>query len=141
MLIDPTGIYEKGNVAWIEKVIIKEKDEDQKEYLRRWAKEDRISNPLKHKDRELRRMFGITLKDYQEMLDNQNGRCTICGELEEDYNQNGHKFSMAVDHCHKTGKVRSLLCGRCNKSLGGFKDSQELLIKAIEYLKQYQPTT
>ena len=140
-LMNQKGIYEKGNVAWVKKTIIKEKTETQKEYLKRWAKEDRINHPLKHKDRSLRKSFGISLEVYQGMFKDQDGKCAICGKQEEEYNQNGHKFSMAVDHCHETGEIRALLCRKCNTGLGSFNDSQELLTKAIDYLKQYQPIT
>lgn len=137
-LMDSKGIYEKGNVAWIKKVTKKERNETQKEYLNRWAREDRINHPLKHKDRSLRKQFGIGLEEYQKKVEEQNGKCSICGEEESNYNKNGHKISLSVDHCHKTGTIRSLLCKKCNTGLGSFKDSQELLLKAIEYLKKYE---
>lgn len=137
-LLDKNGIYEKGNVEWIEKTIIKKKSETQKEYMRRFAREDRINHPLKHKDRQLRKNFKITLDDYNNILMSQNGKCAICCKDETEYNKNGHKFSLSVDHCHTTGKIRGILCGHCNKSLGGFKDSIELLEKAIEYLKKHK---
>ena len=55
----------------------------------------------------------------------------ICKAPETLQNKN-----LAVDHCHKTGKVRGLLCSKCNKGLGLFKDSKELLTTAIEYLEE-----
>ena len=75
------------------------------------------------------------------MLEKQNGVCKICGD-KETTSENGVTRRLAVDHCHSTGKVRGLLCGKCNKSLGGFKDSKELLLKVINYLedkKEFKP--
>jgi hypothetical protein len=80
------------------------------------------------KRRELRSKYGIGLRDYKRMLEDQNDRCAICeGEC-----QSGN--SLAVDHCHSTGDVRGLLCSNCNKGLGHFKDSPILLREAIAYL-------
>lgn len=77
------------------------------------------------------RRYGITLAQYNEMLESQGGVCYIC----KGACPTGRR--LAVDHCHTTGKVRSLLCTQCNKGLGNFKDNSDLLEKAIEYLKQH----
>lgn len=61
-----------------------------------------------------------------------NGLCDICGEESKDL---VHP-ELHLDHCHATGNVRGRLCNRCNAGLGQFRDSPELLIRAIEYLKQ-----
>lgn len=74
------------------------------------------------------RVFGLTPEDYQEMLAQQNNVCAICGR--RDRNK-----SLAVDHNHTTGKVRGLLCGRCNTGLGQFQDDIRLLASAIVYLE------
>jgi protein-arginine kinase activator protein McsA len=55
------------------------------------------------------------------------GKCNICNKKEK---------KLHVDHCHKTKKVRGLLCGSCNKGLGLFKDDKESLLEAAEYLKR-----
>jgi hypothetical protein len=71
------------------------------------------------------------------MLVNQNYVCAICGESETCKDSRINKpRSLAVDHCHQSGKVRGLLCTTCNKSLGGFKDNSVLLQKAINYLSK-----
>lgn len=77
--------------------------------------------------------YGITLKDYDELLQKQNGKCAICQQIEIKKNQHG-LVSLAVDHDHKTGKVRGLLCSKCNCLLGYAKDSIINLKKAIDYL-------
>jgi hypothetical protein len=55
-------------------------------------------------------------------------RCEICDR----------KQKLEVDHCHKSGKVRGLICGRCNRALGSFKDSYELVKKGLEYLEKWE---
>lgn len=66
----------------------------------------------------LRRNFGITLEQYTEMLVKQGGVCAVCGGLNPTPTRR-----LAVDHDHKTGKIRGLLCGPCNLHLGKFEDS------------------
>lgn len=60
------------------------------------------------------RSFGLTVEQYQQMVENQNYVCLLCGREERDSN----RTRLAVDHCHETGKVRGLLCGLCNRQLG-----------------------
>lgn len=67
---------------------------------------------------------------YQRMLESQNGGCDICGTLEKDRR-------LSVDHCHVTGKIRALLCRRCNTGIGFFQEDIDLLEKAIQYLKHH----
>ena len=83
--------------------------------------------------RVLKKQYGITLETYRIMLENQNYSCAICGEKEKVVGR-----SLAVDHCHNSGKVRQLLCGNCNQALGKFKDSPELLEKAKAYLIKHK---
>ena len=85
----------------------------------------------RHKDSALRRKFGITHDEYDLMLLKQDNECAICRRKP----RNGEK-SLVVDHDHKTGVVRGLLCGKCNTSLGTFGDSIEGLERAITYLKE-----
>ena len=76
------------------------------------------------------RRYGITIKDYDKMYEDQNGKCAICKK------EKTIKNNFYVDHCHKTKKVRGLLCMRCNSGIGYFKDNTQLMKKAIEYLKE-----
>ncbi len=82
------------------------------------------------------RKFGITSLDYELLHKNQDGKCAICGlpEMVNDKNKNTPR-ALAVDHCHKSTKVRGLLCTKCNNAIGGFKDNIEILKKAILYLQ------
>lgn len=78
----------------------------------------------------LKKNFGITIEQYDAMLKEQNGVCAICG------NKCKSGRRLAVDHCHKTGLNRGLLCANCNRGLGLFSDSTKLLIAAIKYLQR-----
>lgn len=78
--------------------------------------------------------YGLTKDDYNELLNKQNGVCVICKEV-NNKEIKGTAVNLAVDHCHKTGKIRGLLCNNCNSGLGFFKDNIELLNEAISYLK------
>lgn len=68
--------------------------------------------------------YGITPGEYIDMLLDQDKRCAICNT--RDY--------LVIDHCHATGKVRGLLCNKCNLGLGLFKDNVDSLQNAIKYL-------
>ncbi len=83
----------------------------------------------RRKNRLLKKNFNITLNDYKKMLSDQNNLCKICNNIDP-------YRSLAVDHCHKTNKIRGLLCHKCNTSLGHFNDSIEILESAIKYLKE-----
>lgn len=85
------------------------------------------NNKIKIKDRDLKRNYNISLEDYNFLLKEQNNKCFVCKSQEVD------KKSLAVDHCHKTGKIRSLLCRRCNTILGLVEENSNLL----DLLKQY----
>lgn len=92
----------------------------------------RAANRKEKKAYAWKRKYGLSPEAYQLMLLEQKNACGIC-------NENFSKYPN-VDHCHKTGEVRGLLCGNCNKALGGFKDSLEILGRAKEYLvNQRQP--
>jgi len=106
-----------------------------KEYQKQWI----AANPLKAKAYDLKKKFGITLEEYVEIYDKQDGRCDICGNEFASYAKNttGIK-TLAVDHCHDTNKIRGLLCGSCNIGIGMFKDNPDVLNRAIEYLKKHK---
>lgn len=79
------------------------------------------------------------LASYQELLLEQNSVCRICKEPEKVYKKKGVQ-SLSVDHNHITGKVRGLLCFRCNRGIGLFKENRETFKSAMEYLEMYEPT-
>jgi Recombination endonuclease VII len=100
-----------------------------------------LSNPknaIKLQETSWKRLNIIfTVNDYNTMLEKQNGVCAACHKPETrvDY-RNGKVSKLAVDHCHKTGKVRGLLCHKCNSGIGLFNENIELMLKALEYLKR-----
>ena len=73
----------------------------------------------------------IPSAEYKQLLESQNNKCAICG-IEGGENNRGDK--LAVDHCHDSGKIRGLLCHKCNTALGLLKDSKDYLQSAIAYL-------
>lgn len=94
---------------------------------------------LKDKVRTLYKKYGMTLDDYEKKFNDQNGVCDICGRPEVSIDKRNKTVrALAVDHCHKTGKVRALLCQKCNTALGKFNDDPQLLRKAAEYLEKHQ---
>ena len=95
------------------------------------AKAWKEDNPDKALDSYLKRRYGITLVDYTTIEAEQKFKCKICRT--SDFSE-GRGSRMVVDHCHKTGEVRGLLCHSCNVGLGNFKDDPRVLKKAIKYL-------
>ncbi len=85
---------------------------------------------VKRTDYNLKKAYGLNSEQYQKKLEYQNYGCALCGTPQS-------TKALAVDHCHTTGKIRSLLCTLCNTGLGMFKDNPELLIKAADYLKEH----
>jgi hypothetical protein len=81
---------------------------------------------LATREENLRFRYGIGVEDYEEMYKNQKGKCAICRKK---------KKKLDVDHCHRTGKIRGLLCNSCNQGLGLFKDDEKIMKQAANYLK------
>lgn len=75
--------------------------------------------------------YGLSIEDYQELLQKQNSICPICKRTLIDRQNMPH-----VDHDHTTNKIRGILCGNCNMGLGNFKDNIESLKRAIKYLEE-----
>lgn len=105
----------------------------------KWTKSHRIKHGRNdtsevYRRGNLKRKYGISLEDYDDMLASQDGVCAICGEVET-RKRMGKVLPLAVDHCHDGGHIRGLLCGACNMGLGSFKDSIDVMMSAIEYIK------
>ena len=79
----------------------------------------------------LNRLYGLTVDEYEQMYAEANGCCQVCGISEEE-----HGKRLAVDHCHSTGKVRGLLCSKCNTALGQLDDSLKRIAELYSYLKE-----
>lgn len=118
--------------------------ETHRELLREAQQKYREANPEKiresnrrysgtHRDpetlskRNLKQHYGVTDEEAARLLtERQTGVCTICGEVRG-------KVGLVVDHDHKTGKVRGVICGKCNSGLGFFADNSEWLRRAADY--------
>ena len=81
----------------------------------------------------LKKLYGLSERQYQKILIAQNGVCSVCG-LPETHTCKGKVIKLAVDHCHKTNKVRGLLCKKCNVALGLLGDNLDVLASASSYL-------
>lgn len=81
------------------------------------------------------RTFGISREQYDELLALQHGVCAICKQPETAKSRSGGSKSLGVDHDHETGRIRGLLCYRCNVALGYLKDDEGLLLAAAAYLR------
>jgi|GEM_PF-1161499 hypothetical protein len=90
------------------------------------------SSGLSSWDRRIKRLYGLSAIEYQEMLKHQKGGCGICGQDVEE--AEGRRY--AVDHDHNTGAVRGLLCAKCNQAIGLFKDDIPRMQSAIDYLRR-----
>jgi hypothetical protein len=83
------------------------------------------------RDGQIKATYGITGAQYDELFESQNGCCAICDEQASQL----PRKRLFVDHCHTTGEVRGLLCQHCNFVLGHARDNQDVLLNAIQYLK------
>lgn len=83
----------------------------------------------------LKKLFGIDKDTYEKMVVQQDRRCGICQETPKFNTPKGRQKRLAVDHCHKSGKIRGLLCGRCNPFLGFMDDSVISIIRMIDYVE------
>lgn len=98
------------------------------EYKRRWNAKNKDKVDFYSLKSRLSIKYNISVVDYNDLLNSQGHACKLCG------GKNAKSRSLAVDHCHKTGKVRGLLCTWCNVGIGMFKDNPDLMRSAIEYL-------
>ena len=116
-----------------------EKSDEIKAYVKRWQQENAeyVRAYRKRRRQEIRglgrnaylkRVFGITLEDFEAMLSAQGGGCAICGRAAPE------GTSLHVDHDHETGVVRGLLCFTCNGALGMFTENEEYLARATDYV-------
>lgn len=138
---------------------------DKKTGRRAWERADYAKNPDKYRrrsrlarangsfkrwyamnkeadwERSLKRRYGITAAEYQRLYEAQDGVCAICEEPETAKGRGGEIKRLAVDHCHKTGRVRSLLCDACNRLLGYAREDHVVLRRAISYLNHHSDAT
>ena len=85
-------------------------------------------NPEHERRHSLKRKYGLTVEEYEMMLNEQEGVCAICRKPPTKDRR------LAVDHCHKAGHIRGLLCTRCNVALGLFDEDAGRVLRAYDYL-------
>lgn len=105
--------------------------EARKKYKRQHYQENKTKVLARAMKQQYLKRYGVTPEDWDRMYLEQDGCCKIC-----DAHQSVLSKRLSVDHCHETGKIRGLLCMRCNAGLGNFRDDPELLVAAINYLKE-----
>ena len=140
--IDKAKPMSPENFEWVSNNRWPSRPEDKKKKAREYQNKYRrsVSGKIKIKNTYLKKYFGITIDDYQSMLEKQKYVCAICCEREVEVNHKTNNINdLSVDHCHSTGKVRGLLCTKCNQGLGCFKDSKDLLRRASDYLNNTGP--
>jgi hypothetical protein len=106
--------------------------------MRRWRTKNRQRYLDGMRASDLKRRLGMTTEQYDAMLAAQDGTCAICGRPETMIHRVGRVPRLAVDHDHKTGVVRGLLCGNCNHGLGKFQDDPARLRAAADYIERHR---
>lgn len=130
--LDNSKPYSKNNICWVSIKKLVSGPGAAAKRQKEWRKE----NPRAAKAHEVKRYYGIGIEEYEALLDRQDHKCAICKQQESSLQNSGKPFSLAVDHCHDSKKVRGLLCSRCNRGIGIFKDNIATLLSAVEYLKK-----
>lgn len=122
------------NFKWQEHLKRKE-GESKKDWWARKRAARIAANPSMESDRNIKRKYNLTREQYNEKLKNQNFACAICEQNETSVDaRTGTIKGLAVDHNHKTGKIRDLLCWRCNGTIGKINENLDLLEKMKAYL-------
>lgn len=91
------------------------------------------NNPAQYRELNLKYRFGITTEIYNNILEKQDNSCAICKKHKDNFN-----YFLVVDHCHKTGNIRGILCRKCNLGIGHLNDNIDILKNSIFYLEQFK---
>ena len=105
---------------------------ERKRYHQQYGKRKKKSIKKRFRRWYYEKTYGVTLEWYNETSKKQNGRCIICnGKPKASHGR------LSVDHCHTSGTVRGLVCGRCNLAIGLIDDNWETASKMAKYLKKW----
>lgn len=105
-------------------------------YMSKWSKQ--AYTTAKGRKANLRYNYGITPTEYRALFEAQQGKCAICGRPETSIDDRTKQVKyLHVDHCHTTGKVRSLLCAECNAALGQMHDDPERIRLLLAYAEAH----
>jgi len=127
--------YRKKNPGYSAAYSRKWRSENRERYLaslRDQYRKNTQKDPLWNFRRNIRKDYGISVEQYDTMYRAQNGVCAICSGL----NLSGRR--LAVDHDHATGKIRGLLCSRCNSAIGLARENKDILKQALSYLEKHE---
>lgn len=92
-----------------------------------WSKSYAHKNPERIRAAQRKHRYGMPPSEFNQLFTAQSGRCAICGS----------PSALDVDHCHRSGKIRGLLCRQCNQAIGLFRESTKLLESAKRYLNKF----
>lgn len=101
------------------------------EYHKQWTKQNPEKRKKIKRKYDLKKSYGMTQEQYDNMLVKQQGLCAICNKQQKAISRR-----LDIDHCHKTGKIRGLLCSKCNTALGLLNEDVEVFNKAVSYLSR-----
>ena len=128
---ETTIIARRKTKQFCDPCLLKRQNEQQSKVDARYYQKNREKAIMTSQETNMKKKYGIGWKEYERMLDEQNGVCKICSKPETSKNIK----RLSIDHNHTTGKVRGLLCRKCNSAIGYFNDNITYLQKAIEYVK------
>lgn len=132
------GPFGPNNFVWRENLKQKDGESNKDWWARKWQAR-RAANPSAENDRGLKRKFGLTREQYNEILKSQNYVCAICKQKETSICGNSGSIKrLAVDHCHSSLKIRGLLCWRCNGTIGKVEEDLELFDKMKAYIIKHK---
>ena len=118
-----------------------EDNKEQRQKYRDGRKEETKRYTAQNKDKQrnnfLYNKYGITDKEYDDMVREQDNKCAICENPESKLNDNGYPMRLCVDHDHITGQVRGLLCNKCNLGIGYLRSDEgtDILLNAVCYIE------
>jgi len=138
--LDETNLLGPGNWYWRSFKKAPKERAAWREYMRQYSQSQRDANPDYYRNADLKRHYGVTLEWYNQKLADQDGKCAICKQPETLVIK-GVVQRLAVDHCHKHGHVRGLLCSKCNRGLGLLNHDTGILRAGIAYLENHPATT
>lgn len=121
---DKVATFEKRR--WVDRQGDADYRAQQADRARAWYAANKPRVAARNRVHGLKKKYGLTLDDFEQMRQSQGGGCAICRSTEE---------KLVVDHCHSTGKVRGLLCGSCNTGIGHLGDTAESVSRAVSYLR------
>jgi hypothetical protein len=123
----------KKRIRQRQKEYYKEHPEIRKKISEKWRANNKDKIIRQQRRSKLRRCYGMTQEEYDKLLFLQGNKCAICGKKHRD--KSIKSGNLHIDHCHKRGIIRGLLCNHCNSAIGFLNDDPVLLRKAADYLE------